>query len=143
MTKIEKKYPETLLTATMIAPCGMNCGLCHGFLREKKSCLGCNGDDVNKPKYCVGCKIKNCDGMDTCDNKFCYECRKFPCARLRQLDKRYRTKYKMSMIANLEHIRDFGLDSLVAGEKKKWKCPGCGGVICVHKNECIYCGHII
>jgi hypothetical protein len=25
----------------MIAPCGMNCGLCIGHLREKKPCGGC------------------------------------------------------------------------------------------------------
>ena len=38
--------------------------------------------------------------------RYCYECDGFPCARVKRLDKRYRTKYEMSMIENLEYIRD-------------------------------------
>ena len=33
----------------LIAACGMNCGLCIGFLREKKPCGGCfKKNDENK-----------------------------------------------------------------------------------------------
>jgi hypothetical protein len=38
--------------------------------------------------------------------RYCYECDEFPCARVKRLDKRYRTKYEMGMIENLEYIRD-------------------------------------
>ena len=61
----EKRSPE-VITATMIAPCGMNCGICSGFLRdgrEKNVCPGCNGDDARKPVVCATCRIKNCPGL--------------------------------------------------------------------------------
>jgi hypothetical protein len=124
----------------MIAPCGMDCALCMAHLREKKRCDGCNGDDATKPAHCVVCAIKTCDEIEDGDERFCFTCARFPCVRLRQLDKRYRTKYGMSMIENLEKVRDVGLEAFVALENERWKCPGCGGVICVHRDECVHCG---
>ena len=53
-----------------------------------------------------------------------------------------RARYGMSMIANLGTIREQGLEGFVALEKKRWKCAACGGVICVHREDCIYCGHV-
>ena len=64
----------------------------------------------------------------------------FPCDQLKHLDKRYRTKYKMSMIENLAHIKKLGLTKFVANEKKRWACSECGGTICVHKGYCYSCG---
>ena len=48
---------------SLIAPCGMNCGICMAYLREKNKCPGCRGDDTNKPVTRVGCKIKNCEAI--------------------------------------------------------------------------------
>ncbi len=78
--------PETL-DAALIAPCGMNCGLCRGYVREKNPCPGCSGDDESKPGYCVTCKIKTCEQIASGASAFCFECESFPCTRLRQLDK--------------------------------------------------------
>ena len=128
----------------LIAPCGMNCGLCIAYqFREK---------DLNKQgfhrTYCPGCvpRGKNCTHMgDKCELlgkgivRFCYECEAFPCKRLKSLDKRYRTKYGMSMIENLENIRRNGIEAFVKNEKERWNCPQCGGILSVHKNNCIYC----
>ena len=127
------------MNSMLIAPCGMNCGICMAYLRDKNHCPGCKCEDIDK-KYCLHCRIKNCEKIAKLDQKFCFGCDKFPCLRLRQLDKRYRTKYGMSMIENLNSIREIGLDEFVANEWDRWKCPGCGGVICVHKKNCIYCG---
>jgi len=124
----------------MIAPCGMNCALCMAHLREKNHCAGCNANDNHKAIYCVVCKIKNCEILETVKPKYCFKCKKFPCARLKQLDKRYRTKYGMSMIENLENIREFGVRNFIRQEKEKWKCMGCGAIICIHKEDCIFCG---
>jgi hypothetical protein len=135
----EKQYPESL-HAGMIAPCGMDCGLCLGHLRDKNRCDGCFGDDASKPKHCVVCRIRNCDEIDAGKGELCSKCTRFPCTRLKQLDKRYRLKYGMSMIANLETIREVGLEDFVASERQRWKCPGCGGVVCVHSESCVYCG---
>ena len=129
-------------TAALIAPCGMNCGLCIGHLRERNRCPGCHGDDADKPKHCVVCRIRNCDGLGDEEQGFCFACATFPCARLRRLDKRYRTKYGMSMIENLESIRRFGLAEFVAREKERWACPECGSELCVHRDSCMACGHV-
>ena len=129
------------IPATLIAPCGMNCRLCRAFGRDKKACPGCRGDDRFKSKSCSMCRIKNCEKMVTAEVKYCFSCDSFPCARLKHLDKRYRSKYGMSMIDNLMDIRNFGIRHFIRGEKRKWTCPECGGLLCVHKPQCLYCEH--
>jgi Protein of unknown function (DUF3795) len=134
----EAVYPASL-TPELIAPCGMNCGLCRAHLRARKPCDGCNGADADKPPHCVTCSIKTCAELDRTAG-FCFECSRYPCRRLRQLDARYRSKYGMSMTANLERIREIGLDGFVVLERARWACSGCGGVVCVHNDACLYCG---
>lgn len=127
---------ETLL----IAPCGMNCGICLAYIRKEKHCPGCRGEDAQKMISCLRCSIKNCENIVTSRSGFCYECAKYPCRRLKALDKRYRTKYGMSMIENLENIKQNGLDAFIETEKGRWRCRICGGVICVHRARCPGCG---
>ncbi|WP_370572569.1 DUF3795 domain-containing protein [Methanomethylovorans sp.] len=125
----------------MIAPCGMNCGICRAYLRDKKKCPGCNESNENKPKYCTSCRIKNCEELKEGSGNYCFSCKVFPCARLKQLDKRYRTKYGMSMIDNLNIIKETGIDSFMVLEFEKWACEQCGDVICVHTWKCNKCGY--
>lgn len=73
---------------------------------------------------------------------FCYSCEISPCKRLNKLDERYRSKYNMSMVENLEYIRDNGMDDFLESEDKRWTCTDCGGTICVHKGYCDSCGRI-
>ena len=128
----------------LIAPCGMNCSLCIAYQFMKA--------DINKggfhKKYCPGCipRGENCTHMgDSCELldrgsvRFCFECDSFPCQRLKNLDKRYRTKYHMSMIDNLLSIRDEGMQIFLEREGEKWRCPECGGVICCHNGLCLNC----
>jgi hypothetical protein len=117
----------------------MNCGICMAYLRDKKKCPGCRGTDIDKPIYCMRCKIKNCEFIRSVKAGFCFSCEKFPCARLKHLDKRYRTRYGMSMIENLGNIRELGIRKFVANEKVRWTCPECGGAICVHNRYCYRC----
>ncbi len=97
----------------LIAPCGMNCGICVAYLREKNECAGCRGSDKNKPVTRTACKIKNCNKRNS---EFCYDCEVFPCDRLNHLDKRYRTKYGMSMIENLKLIQTNGIEQFLKGK---------------------------
>lgn len=127
------------ITSKLIAPCGMNCGICIGYLRDKNPCPGCNYDDTNKPKYCISCIIKNCEFFQNGKSKFCFDCNRYPCRRLKQLDKRYRTKYGMSMVNNLNYIKKNGVRKFVEEEKIKWKCNECGSVLSVHRNFCLNC----
>jgi len=126
--------------ARLIAPCGMNCSVCMAYLRKDRKCLGCHVDDSNKPPTILNCIIRNCETIKTNQSGFCYECLKYPCKRLKQLDKRYRTKYSMSMIENLQFIKETGLSAFVEKENWRWRCKKCGGVICVHRGYCYQCG---
>jgi len=130
------------MKSKLIAPCGMNCGLCIAFLRDKNKCPGCRYMDDPESKYCKQCSIRNCEirknkGLKFCSNK----CEKYPCTRLKNLDKRYRTKYHMSMIENLENIESKGVRKFVQNEKKRWKCKKCNCTICVHKGICLNCNN--
>lgn len=128
----------------LIAPCGMNCGLCIAYQFKE--------NDINKrgfhKKYCQGCipRGENCTHMrDACELlakgsiRFCFECKSFPCKRLKALDKRYHTKYHMSMIENLNHIKEFGMEEFLKKERDKWRCTECGATICCHNGLCLNC----
>ncbi len=141
-TDLSKEYGimKLLNEILLVAPCGMNCCICMAYLREKNKCPGCRGTDVGKPITRVKCKIKTCEILKKSKLEFCFECEKFPCDDLKHLDKRYRTKYNMSMIENLENIKKLGIGEFLRNEKIRWACTECGGTICVHKGNCYNCG---
>ncbi len=144
MTANKKKRPNTIPT-NLIAPCGMNCRLCWGHIRERNRCPGCRvieNQESEKSKYRNRCRIRNCEKIANGEMKYCSDsCDKYPCFRLKQLDQRYRAKYGMSMINNLKTINEFGIRHFVRSEKEKWICPDCDEMICVHKPRCLSCGH--
>ncbi len=130
--------------ADLIAPCGMDCSLCIAYQFRK--------NDLNKHsfhrKYCPGCipRGENCTHMaDACSLlgegklRFCYKCSAYPCKRLKSLDKRYRTKYHMSMIANLDYIKANGIEEFLRDQEEKWKCADCGERLCCHNGLCMNC----
>lgn len=135
----EVKTPE-MITAQMIAPCGMNCAICIGFLRDRNPCPGCLGADEHKPKHCVQCSVVICPELANQADRFCHSCEKLPCKRLKTLDKRYRAKYGMSMLENLENIKTLGIVKFVANEQKRWTCTECGALLSAHRDECLNCG---
>ncbi|MCX7009391.1 MAG: DUF3795 domain-containing protein [Kiritimatiellaeota bacterium] len=132
--------PAAATRAALIAPCGMNCRLCIAFTRERNACPGCRAADSGKPKTRVRCRIKTCAQLKQGAKKFCGDCGRFPCDNLKRLDQRYRTKYGMSMLANLEHIRRHGIRAFVRSEAVRWACQQCGARLCVHKPQCLSCG---
>lgn len=125
------------MNENVIAPCGMNCLLCIGYLREKNNCPGCReqGKAINsKSTFCRKCIIRNCGILKNNNWKFCSPaCGKFPCQRLKNLDKRYRTKYDMSMIDNLNFIHENSINDFIEHERKRWIKNNM--VYCVHKKE--------
>lgn len=113
----------------LIAPCGMNCGLCLHYLREENKCPGCSsGRKVNG--RCIKCPIKLCKERK---GDYCFKCDKFPCNRLKKLDKRYCEKYGMSEIKNLKTIQTKGIKYLLKQEEKKW--VDANGTLCVHNKK--------
>ena len=122
-----------------IAPCGVICDICLGFQREKNKCVGCKSTG-NKPYHCTVCSIKRCPEKNGYENLLCYECRNFPCRRIKDLDKRYTTKYGESLIQNLEKVKANGIKEFLLTENEKWKCRTCGHLLCVHRETCLICG---
>lgn len=133
-----------IMEEKLIAPCGMNCALCVNYLAFK--------NDLKKKgftrSYCVGCRPrgKNCTFLKgRCDKlgegqvNYCFECADYPCVRLKALDRRYRTKYRMSMIQNLEQIRTKGVEPFLAAQAEQWRCSRCGGNISCHIGLCLAC----
>ena len=129
-----------MMQAELIAPCGMNCNICLGYLRDKNKCPGCRNLDKKHPvtRWCK--KIRGCATLKKMNARFCFSCDSIPCQRLKNLDKRYRTRYGMSMLENLAYVKRFGIRKFLKKEVKKWTCGKCGGTICVHRGYCFTCG---
>lgn len=131
-----------MLSRQHIATCGIHCELCKAYQRDKNNCCGCNTDKANKPKYCITCPIKNCQELIISEIKYCYVCSKFPYQRLKHLDKRYRLKYGMSLISNLNTIKEQGINKFLLAQIIKWQCRNCGCLYTVHKSTCFHCESI-
>ena len=126
----------------IIAPCGINCSLCRAYIRDRQPCPGCRGDDCHKSSMCIKCAIKNCGALTDGGYRFCYSCSQYPCRTLLHLDNRYRTRYGVSVIANLESIQAVGVNRFISEETSRWSCPECGSRLCMHKPQCVNCGFL-
>ncbi len=142
----KKIPPDKVTEADLIAPCGMNCGVCGDYLALK--------NDVKsqgvKTTYCHGClprgkgcsmnKSGGCRKLMALSVRFCYECDKFPCKMNERWDAVYRQRYNTSPIENLKYIREHGLERFLEWQKEKWRCPECGGTVSCHNGVCYTCG---
>ena len=128
------------MNSLLIAQCGMNCSVCIAYLRGKNKCPGCRLFNKSEPVTIAKCRIKNCTAFKRSKSKFCFECKEFPCKLIKQMDKRYRTRYNMSTIENLNNIKKLGMREFIKNEKIRWTCSQCGGIICVHRGYCYSCG---
>ncbi len=90
-----------------VPACGVFCGGCPTYTRERKPCPGA---DKN---------IKRCEGCTTfhlcCQAKgisHCYECHDFPCKRFKSFAKRW-LKYGQDFIENQKILQDVGADEFL------------------------------
>jgi len=123
-----------------LAPCGINCGTCRAYLRDRNRCSGCMSVNGSNISHCITCSIKNCEFLKKTDSNFCSQCNHFPCRKIKNIDKRYLTKYKTGLIQNLRIIKERGVETYLIDEVKRWTCASCGAVLSVHKDSCIKCG---
>ena len=136
------------LNKELIAPCGMNCGICSSYLAYKNNihrklitnCTGCR----SRNKQCAFLKKKCKDGLKLLKGEieFCFECNYYPCENLTRLDKGYREKFGMSMIDNLNEIKNKGINYFIENQETKYKCKKCSSLISVHSKKCFICDKI-
>ena len=127
------------MAITTVAPCGLICDICIGFQRKKNRCPGC-AVGFDKPALWVQCSIVNCPEKQGNPAKPCNACAKYPCKRLKSLEKRYTTKYGESLMENFRRIEALGLNAFLLEAEKEWTCPGCGALLSVHRAKCLECG---
>jgi len=126
--------PKNPFRTTLIAPCGMDSAICSAYLREKNRCGGCYAPN----RLCtINCTTSACKHVK---DRYRHECGGFPCFRLKQLDKRYRTKYHMSRLDNLAATKKDGIRAFVKSERDRWACKACKGTIDIHHFRCSSCG---
>jgi len=134
---------KDMITAEMIAPCGLDCSLCKRALAETNPCHGCLGDDENKPDFCSKqCGIILCQKRRDNGYEYCDECLDYPCEDVMEKENRYTSKYPLyeSPKKNLQDIRKNGINQFLENERTQWACKDCGGVISVHTGICSECG---
>jgi hypothetical protein len=133
-------------TPVLIAPCGMNCGICKAYLAYSRGVPKQRGKVI----HCSGClpRHKNCFIKRGCKKlaknvfRFCFECEAMPCKNLGRVDRRYRKRYDMSMVENLRELKERGIEEFLRIQREKYKCPECGDVVSVHDGKCYACGHV-
>jgi hypothetical protein len=130
------------ITEKLIAPCGMDCAICSRYLAfvnglKKSRCPGCRP----RNKHCTYL-FKDCAGPRSIAGggaAYCFECEQYPCKQIKRMDKRYRENYGMSVIENLEFIKEKGIRRFITEEYKTYRCPKCGGLISIHNRKCFHC----
>jgi hypothetical protein len=133
-------------TPDLIAPCGMNCGICKAFFLAYSRGVP---KQRGKVTHCTGCipRNKNCFIKRGCKKlaknevRFCFECEVLPCKNLDRVDRRYRQRYGMSMVENLRELKEKGVEEFLRIQREKYRCPECGDVVSVHDGKCYVCGY--
>ena len=126
----------------LVARCGANCAICIAY-------FGYRMDGKKRVQPCAGCRparkncafiMRDCTPLRKGEIEFCFECDEFPCENLLNLEENYRKRFDMSMIENLNFIKNKGMDEFLRQQEERYRCPECGGVICVHDGKCYSCG---
>jgi len=135
---------KTRTDPNLIAPCGMNCAICAAYLAAQND-LKTKG--IKMPN-CPGCRPRNkhcaylkghCSKLSIKEVTYCFQCAGFPCNKLKTIDKRYRSRYRMSMIENLNAIKANGIEKFLRNQEETWKCKTCGKLVSCHNGLCFNC----
>ncbi|MDL2218942.1 DUF3795 domain-containing protein [Ruminococcaceae bacterium OttesenSCG-928-O06] len=122
----------------MFAPCGVNCLACSAHLAHKTPCPGCRAPEEKITRVsCRNCAKRKCAlGQNL---SWCFECKRFPCARIKSLNQRYRQNYNVDLIQNgFDAKRD--MNTFLQAQKERFTCTSCGGAIDQHRRCCSECG---
>ena len=94
--------PKQLEYIGFVPPCGIYCGGCPNYVRNKNRCEGAE----------TGCKTRKCKRIYVCciEKKglnFCYQCKTFPCSKFKSFATTW-LKYGQDLIENQEIIKEKG-----------------------------------
>lgn len=133
------------LPRNLIAPCGMNCGVCSKYLAYRSSL---------KRSQCPGCRLRSqpctylfarCSGVNhqkSAGMVYCFQCDQYPCSQIKRMDARYRKNYGISTLENLEYIHQHGEEAFLEEQTRQQRCTRCGEMISVHNGRCFSCDTI-
>ncbi len=90
-----------------VPPCGIYCGGCAVFVRDKNRCHGAE----------IGCRTRKCKGIYFCcmekkGLEFCSQCKSYPCSRFKKFADRW-TNYGQDLLKNQEIIKNIGKDGFI------------------------------
>jgi len=90
-----------------VPACGVFCGGCPTYTRDKKPCPGA---EINIER------CKKCNTFHLCceerEISHCYQCDDFPCAKFKRFSKRW-LKYGQNFIENQKLIQEVGVDQFL------------------------------
>jgi len=139
--------------ATLAAACGLFCGACGIYRMYKdqdterleqtaREVFHCRPEEIR----CEGCRGPNdCHWSPQCRMlactrergiTFCYECDDFPCQELTSLSADQRD----ASLANLRRLAEVGLETWLAEQEARWRCPACSRPVDIYSQTCRACG---
>lgn len=112
----------------MVAPCGIDCGICElhtcekdsdlykvlisrGISEEKIPCRGCRNIDGKCPVINDKCTTYTC--ITSKDIQFCFDCDEFPCRKLHPAADRAEKLPHNMKVYNLCTIKNIGLEKFI------------------------------
>lgn len=105
MVYLKRNIPKSIIIKTYyghVPACGVFCGGCPTYTRDKKPCLGAEQNKVR----CERCKTFHL----CCTEKgitHCYQCTVFPCPKFKTFAKRW-LKYGQDFVANQKLLKQVG-----------------------------------
>jgi hypothetical protein len=73
------------------------------------------------------------------DVDYCFRCDEYPCKMIKPLISRYKSVHKVLLLENGNYIRDNGIQAFMKGEKERYSCKKCDGIVDQHYGKCSEC----
>lgn len=96
-----------------IPPCGVYCGGCPVYVRERKPCPGA---EVSQRCVQKGCRFHLCAQKKEVER--CHQCDEYPCRRLRTFAGSWR-KYGQDLLENQRLLSERGVEGFLAWYNQK------------------------
>jgi hypothetical protein len=119
---------QTNVRQNLVAPCGIDCGICElytckdnpqllnylvstGIPKENLPCAGCRSIEGNCPVIKGKCDTYSCIQQNRID--FCHECNDFPCPKLNPAADRADILPHNTKVFNLCTIKNTGIENFI------------------------------